>query len=208
MADAGWHVQGIEFSESAATAARELGYQVHTGSLENAPAPANRPDLIVGWMVLEHLHNPVSSLNKLYEWSNPGAWLALSVPNSNALEFRIFKDKWYALQLPTHLYHFTPETLAKILKSAGWSLEKVLHQRSVTNLTISTAYVVESKGWTRLGKWLRDFGGRGGMWFYILFPFAWILGVFGQTGRMTVWASRDADSASQSNQQSSTATTD
>ena len=205
MASAGWQVEGIEFSEAAATAARQLGYNVHTGSLENAPAPTSPPDLIVGWMVLEHLHDPVGSLNKLYNWTKPDARLVLSVPNANALEFRIFKDKWYALHLPNHLYHFTPQTLAKVLKSAGWTLEKVIHQRSASSLMASAAYAIKSNGWHKLGKWLRDFAGRGGKWFYILFPLAWILSVFGQTGRMTVWASRNVESASQSNQPPSTA---
>jgi 2-polyprenyl-3-methyl-5-hydroxy-6-metoxy-1,4-benzoquinol methylase len=204
MVGAGWQVEGIEFSEAAAAAARQLGFRVHTGSLENAPAPENPPDLIVGWMVLEHLHNPIESLTKLHGWANPGAWLVLSVPNAKSWEFRIFKENWYALQLPNHLYHFTPDTLAKVLKSTGWSLRKVHHQRSVANLMMSTTYVLESKGWARSAKWLRDIAGRGGVWFYILFPFGWFLSVFGQTGRMTVWAKRNVESPRQSTHQSST----
>jgi 2-polyprenyl-3-methyl-5-hydroxy-6-metoxy-1,4-benzoquinol methylase len=65
MAMAGWEVQGIEFSKKAAYKAQELGYKVHVGSLETAPQPEVLFDLIVGWMVLEHLHEPVGSLKKL-----------------------------------------------------------------------------------------------------------------------------------------------
>jgi 2-polyprenyl-3-methyl-5-hydroxy-6-metoxy-1,4-benzoquinol methylase len=192
MATRGWQVQGIEFSGKAARAARQLGYKVHTGSLENAPAPAEPIDLIVGWMVLEHLHDPIGCLRKLNKWASPGAWLALSVPNAGSLEFQIFKNKWYALQLPTHLHHFTPQTMAKVLEAGGWRLEEVHHQRSVTNLIVSTAYVVESKGWHKLGMWLRNLAGLGGVWYYIRFPIAWALGLFGQTGRITVWARKNA----------------
>src|SRR5574340_1228707 len=99
MAACGWQVEGIEFSEKAAQAASQLGYKVHAGSLESAPAPEQPFNLIVGWMVLEHLHDPIGCLKKLHEWASPGAWLVLSVPNAASLEFRIFKDKWYALQL-------------------------------------------------------------------------------------------------------------
>ena len=80
MAAQGWHVEGIEFSEKAAQAASRLGYKVHTGSLESAPAPAHPIDLIVGWMVLEHLHDPIGCLKKLNEWASQDAWLVLSVP--------------------------------------------------------------------------------------------------------------------------------
>lgn len=192
MAARGWQVEGIEFSEKAAKAARALGYPVHNGPLENAPAPIRSFDLIVGWMVLEHLHNPVGSLKKLHEWANPGAWLALSVPNAQALEFKFFRDKWYALHLPNHLYHFTLRNLVKVLDAGGWTLEKVHHQRSPNNLIASTAYLVESKGWHRLGSWLRNHLAGGGKWFYMLFPVGWMLSVFGQTGRVTIWARKRA----------------
>ena len=195
MADQGWQVEGIEFSEKAAQAASQLGYKVHAGPLEIAPAPEHLLDLVVGWMVLEHLHDPVGCLKKLHEWSSQDAWLVLSVPNANSFEFQIFKDKWYALHLPNHLYHFTPRSLAQVLKAGGWSLEKVHHQQSIINLIESTAYVVESKGWIRLSKWLHDFVMRGGKWLDLLFPIAWVLSVFGQTGRMTVWARKNEESA-------------
>ena len=188
MSSSGWQVEGIEFSEKAAQAARKLGYKVYSGSLESAPAPAQPLDLIVGWMVLEHLHDPIGCLKKLNEWASKDAWLVLSVPNAASLEFQIFKDKWYALHLPNHLHHFTHQTLAKVLEAGGWSLVKVHHQRSLANLIASTANVAENKGWYKLGMWLRNFARPGGIWFYICFPFAWVFALFGQTGRMTVWA--------------------
>ena len=188
MESQGWQVEGIEFSEKAAQTARNLGYKVHAGSLETAPAPEQRVDLIAGWMVLEHLHDPIGCLRKLNEWTNNGAWLVLSVPNANSRSFQFFKDRWYDLHLPNHLYHFTPQTLEKVLEAGGWVPERIHHQRSLINLLASTAHVAESKGWSRLGRWLNDFAMRGGIWFYIQLPIAWILSVFGQTGRMTVWA--------------------
>lgn len=188
MASQGWQVRGIEFSEKAAQAAAQLGYRVHAGPLETAPPPEEPFDLIVGWMVLEHLHDPVGGLQKLREWTKPGAWLALSVPNAGSLEFRLFKDKWYALQLPTHLHHFTPTTLEKVLSASGWKLEKVHHQRTLNNLIASTGYVLRGKGYAKLGQKLIDFPEQGGWVVYALYPLAWLFSVFGQTGRMTVWA--------------------
>jgi 2-polyprenyl-3-methyl-5-hydroxy-6-metoxy-1,4-benzoquinol methylase len=188
MAGQGWQVQGIEFSEKAAQAAAQLGYRIHAGPLETAPQPDEPVDLIVGWMVLEHLHDPVGGLQKLREWAKPGAWLALSVPNAGSLEFRLFKDKWYALQLPTHFHHFTPATLEKVLSASGWKLEKVHHQRVLSNLIASTGYVLRDKGYAKLGQKLIDFPERGRWMVYALYPLAWLFSVLGQTGRMTVWA--------------------
>jgi len=188
MACQGWSVQGIEYSERAAQAATKLGYMVHCGPLETAPQPDEPFDLIVGWMVLEHLHNPVGGLKKLREWAKRDAWLILSVPNAGSLEFRLFKDKWYALQLPTHLYHFTPHTLKEVLTASGWNLEEVYHQRVLSNLIASLGYALRSKGFTQIGQRLISFPERAGKWNYVLYPLAWLLSMFGQTGRMVVWA--------------------
>ena len=193
MAGQGWQVQGIEFSEKAAQAAVQLGYNVHTGPLETAPQPDEHFDLVVGWMVLEHLYDPISGLLKLREWAKPGAWLVLSVPNAGSLEFHLFKSKWYALQLPTHFYHFTPDTLEKVLSASGWKLEKVHHQRVLNNLIASTGYVLRDKGFAKLGQKFIGFPAQAGRLRYVLYPFAWLLSMFGQTGRMTIWARPSID---------------
>lgn len=188
MAGLGWQVEGIEFSAKAAHAAAELGYRVHVGPLETAPKPYEPFDLIVGWMVLEHLHDPVVGLRKLCEWAKPGSWLVLSVPNAGSVEFRLFKEKWYALDVPRHLYHFTPQTLGRILRAGGWSLEKVYHQRVLSNLIASTGYVLRNKGYVELGQKLIDFPAQATKLHFAFYPLAWCLSIFGQTGRMTVWA--------------------
>ena len=191
MAGQGWQVEGIEFSEKAAKAAAEHGYRVHAGPLETAPQPKGSFDLIIGWMVLEHLRDPVGGLRKLCEWAKPGSWLVLSVPNAGSLEFRLFKEKWYALQVPTHLYHFTPETLGRVLRAGGWTLEKVYHQRVLSNLVASMGYLLRDKGYSRLARRLIDFPERAGKLHFALYPLAWGMSLFGQTGRMTVWARKN-----------------
>lgn len=188
MDSQGWNVQGIEFSEKSAQRAAQLGYRVYAGLLETAPPPEELFDLIVGWMVLEHLYDPISSLQKLRKWAKPGAWLVLSIPNAGSLEFRLFKDKWYALQVPTHLYHFTPTTLKKIMRASEWSLVKVHHQRTLSNLIGSLGYVLRDMGYSNFSRKFIDFPERGGKWTYALYPLAWLLSTIGQTGRMTVWA--------------------
>jgi len=188
MSNKGWDVQGIEYSEKAAKSAAELGYHVHAGPLETAPDPDRPFDLIVGWMVLEHLHDPLTCLVKLREWIKPGGYLVLSVPNVNSIDFRIFKEYCYANHLPNHLFHFTPKTLSELLKTSGWELEKVHHQRTLSNIIGSIGFILRNKGYEKIGDMFVNFPERAGIWNYVLFPLAWIFSVFGQTGRMTVWA--------------------
>lgn len=188
MAGRGWDVHGIEFSDSAANAARSLGFDVHAGSLESAPEIDEPYDLIVGWMVLEHLHDPIGCLEKLARWAKPGAYLVLSVPNAASLEFKIFRQRWYALQVPTHLYHFTPRTLERVLAAGGWKMEKVFHQRVLSNLMGSLGHVLREKNFNRIGKLLERIPHNSGVFSYFTYPAALLMSLFGQTGRMSVWA--------------------
>jgi SAM-dependent methyltransferase len=192
MAEKGWSVTGIEFSASAASEARKLGYQVHAGALESAPDDGGKFDLIVAWMVLEHLHNPIEGLGKLAERSLPGTWLVLSTPNVAARAFHLFKASWYDLHLPNHLYHFTPETLAAVLHAGGWDIESVHHQRTITNFFASCTYYFDDKDCPRIANAFRSITQGGRLWNLARFPLGWIASLLGQTGRMTVWARRRA----------------
>ena len=192
MAAKGWQVEGVEFSPKAAAAARALGYRVHAGSLETAPTPAEPFDLIVGWMVLEHLHDPILALKKLRSWIKPGGWLVLSVPNAGALETRIFRENWYALHLPNHLYHFSRKTIRLVLSAAGWKLDKIHFQRVVFDSIASFGYVLRKVGMSRLGTRLISFPEQPGYWMYALYPIALVAAAIGQTGRMTIWARKAA----------------
>ncbi|MBT3367963.1 MAG: class I SAM-dependent methyltransferase [Nitrospina sp.] len=195
MSHKGWQVEGLEFSKTAAQSARSLGFSVHTGSLETAPDPKYLFDLVVGWMVLEHLHDPVSALQKLHRWVEPHGWLVLSVPNAGSLEFKIFRDRWYALHLPNHLYHYTPDSLSKICEAGGWKIVKIFHHRTLTNLIASTGYCLQDNGiLPRLSDKLVALPeSRRGLFNYFFYALASLLSIFGQTGRMTVWARKIDD---------------
>jgi 2-polyprenyl-3-methyl-5-hydroxy-6-metoxy-1,4-benzoquinol methylase len=191
MAAAGWKVEGIEFAEKAAARARALGYRVHAGTLEDAPEPDEQYDLVVGWMALEHLHEPVKALRKLHSWTRPGGWLAVSTPNVGSREFSLFRDAWLALHLPNHLYHYTPETLACMLEQGGWQVRDVFHQRQLSNLLASFGYVLKDRASLRaLSEKLIKFPERGRKMHYLLYPVSYLLSLLGQTGRMTVWAQK------------------
>jgi 2-polyprenyl-3-methyl-5-hydroxy-6-metoxy-1,4-benzoquinol methylase len=189
MQGKGWKVDGIEFSPSAADNARKSGFDVYTGSLEEAPDPEKKYDLIVGWMVLEHLHQPLRSLKKLRMWAKQDAMLVLSVPNAGSADFMWLKHDGYALQLPNHLYLFSPNSIEKLLKMAGWKLEKIHHQRIMSNWFGGLGQHLSAQGYNnRLITWLKAYPQKAGKLHYLFFPLAWFLALFGQTGRMTVWA--------------------
>jgi SAM-dependent methyltransferase len=151
-------------------------------------------DLVVAWMVLEHLHDPILALRRIREWTAPAGWLVASVPNAGSWELRAFSDAWYALHLPNHLWFPTVSTLSKVLERAGWTLERVFFHRDLRNLLGSLGYVLEDRGrLPGLAARLKAFPEAGGRLSQVLFPLAFLLAAAGQTGRMTIWARRKDD---------------
>lgn len=189
MAQQGWSVEGIEFSPQAAAAASALGYHVQSGPLEKAAAPAQSCDLVVGWMVLEHLHDPVVSLRQIRTWTRRDSWLAISVPNAASFEFRAFGSAWFALHLPNHLFHFTPATIAAVLRVGGWQVRRILFQRDLSNTVASLGYKLRERGLPSVfTEPLISYPWWGGRANIALLPLSYLLSLLGQTGRMTVWA--------------------
>jgi len=187
-----WAVEGIEPSKSAAVRAQAAGLNVFCGTLESAPDPRRPFDLAVGWMVVEHLHQPLMALRKLAGWVRPEGWLVISVPDAGRLHLRLFKDRWFALQVPTHLYHFTEESITALLRKAGWHVERVFHHRSLFNCAYSISYVLEDGGAPKcVCEFPRQVVGRP-LGRLALYPAAYVLAALKQTGLITLWARRGA----------------
>ncbi|RPI15807.1 MAG: class I SAM-dependent methyltransferase [Lysobacterales bacterium] len=187
MQQAGWSVRGIEFSPRAAERARHRGFDVQVATIESATAPPEPVELVAAWMVLEHLHEPVEALRRVREWVTPEGYLIASVPDAGALERRLFGARWYALQLPTHLFHYSPATLGRLLAAAGWRVERVAWQPNCMNLLHSLEYLAEDRGQKRLGsavRWLRSAPGAARLRVIL----GWLLARLRQSGRIEVWA--------------------
>jgi 2-polyprenyl-3-methyl-5-hydroxy-6-metoxy-1,4-benzoquinol methylase len=80
---------------------------------------------VVMWHSLEHLRDAPAALDRACELLAPGGVLILAVPNRASWQARIFGDRWFALDLPRHLSHLTPEALLRRLDRRGMVTERV-----------------------------------------------------------------------------------
>ncbi len=136
--EAGLYVRGIELSDSAVEYARaRYGLDVHHGTLKNAELPDESFDIVTMWHVLEHLPNPVEALRRVARVLRPGGLLLLGVPNIDSIEARIFGRRWFSLDAPRHLSHFTPHTLAAVLNAAGLLPRQIIHSPGTAGLVYS-----------------------------------------------------------------------
>jgi hypothetical protein len=65
------------------------------------------------------MHHPREVLVKVREWLKPGGVFYTFLPNIDSAESRIFHSYWCGLELPRHLYHFSPSSLGKLAESVG-----------------------------------------------------------------------------------------
>jgi SAM-dependent methyltransferase len=115
-----WKLAGIEMSgDCARRAEARTGADVFVGDILDAPFPAESFDVITCFDVLEHLYEPLRVIAKVYEWLKPGGVFYVQVPNVDAAEARVFGTYWHGLELPRHLFHYSPASLRHLAKSTG-----------------------------------------------------------------------------------------
>jgi len=95
--------------------------------------------LITMWHSLEHLHDIDNLVNNIYDLLSDESYLLIAVPNYNSIDRKIFKDKWIALDVPRHLYHFTSITLEKYLLKKNIKIvsKKTMYQDTIFNVALS-----------------------------------------------------------------------
>ena len=115
-----WKLFGIEMSERMAREAEaRTGAQVFVGNILDAPFPPESFDAITCFHVFEHVCRPKELLAKGREWLRPGGIFYLEMPNIDSAGARIFRSYWFGLELPRHLFHFSPATLGNLARSVG-----------------------------------------------------------------------------------------
>jgi 2-polyprenyl-3-methyl-5-hydroxy-6-metoxy-1,4-benzoquinol methylase len=121
MSGGAWKLYGIELEPSMAHQARAAtGAEVFVGEVTDAEFPNEFFDVITCFDVLEHVYDPRHVLARAFEWLKPGGILYIVAPNINSWESRLFGGYWYGLELPRHLFHFSPRSLRHVAKAVGF----------------------------------------------------------------------------------------
>jgi len=120
----GWQVLGSERTEAAAQIARDqFGLTVLAGGIE-ALAPDARFDLIVLNQVLEHLEDPSAIVAALAPRLKPGGRLVVNVPNFASWQARFGGPRWFHLDAPRHLHHFSLAALTALAERQGLAIDR------------------------------------------------------------------------------------
>jgi SAM-dependent methyltransferase len=136
-----WKLYGIEMEASTAEKARSAsGAEVFVGDVDDAPFAQGSFDVITAFDLLEHVYHPRQFLGNVLRWLKPGGIFFTMLPNIDSWESRLFGSYWYGLELPRHLFHFSPRSLRHVLLDLGFE-EVSLSTSEVTYVERSVGYL-------------------------------------------------------------------
>lgn len=122
MKKRGFETFGLDVSKNACRIARKKSIKVINSELDNRIFPAHYFDIVTLWHVFEHLHSPVSVLIEIARILKKDGILLIEVPNISNFSFKLFKKYYFHLDIPRHLYHWSPQTLKMILNKNGFKI--------------------------------------------------------------------------------------
>ncbi len=117
----GFQAEGIELNETAAAVARQAGFTVFTGPLDEV-TPKAAYDVAVLSNVLEHALDPQAMLRSVRRLLKPEGQVWISCPNSQSWLRTVFGERWINWHVPFHITHFSAEMLKALLQETGFHI--------------------------------------------------------------------------------------
>jgi 2-polyprenyl-3-methyl-5-hydroxy-6-metoxy-1,4-benzoquinol methylase len=117
----GWSCTGVE---PAVDARKRIGPQIDVHA--NIQSVRSSFDVITLWHVFEHVHDPNETLQQLQQRLLPGGTLFIAVPNPESFDAQHYKEHWAGYDVPRHLWHFTKESMTRLLTQHKMKIHQVV----------------------------------------------------------------------------------
>jgi 2-polyprenyl-3-methyl-5-hydroxy-6-metoxy-1,4-benzoquinol methylase len=122
----GFIASGIDISQISVESGRSLwNLDLQCTTIDEfAPRKENRGkfDIITMYSVLEHVTDPRETLLGLQGMLADGGLLVAEVPNFSSIQARVFRSRWFNLDVPRHLFHYSVRGLKRLVHSAGYDV--------------------------------------------------------------------------------------
>ncbi len=114
----GFDCKGVEINKRTADIAKQNGFEVFNGFLQDAPFQKESFDVIFLGDIIEHVNEPRNFLNEAVSYLKKDGLLIISTPNVNCfwswytlLAYKLFRIPWTSATPPYHLFQFSFENL-------------------------------------------------------------------------------------------------
>ncbi|MCX7918585.1 MAG: class I SAM-dependent methyltransferase [bacterium] len=134
----GWVCYGVDISRYAAEfAKKQFDIQIQVASVHSAEFPKEFFDVVTMFNILEHLSEPVHSLQQIADWIKPDGLLVIETPSEDSL-IHSFHRFIYKLSMGKityantmygtkygHWYVFNKKNIRMILEKMGFSIRHI-----------------------------------------------------------------------------------
>jgi 2-polyprenyl-3-methyl-5-hydroxy-6-metoxy-1,4-benzoquinol methylase len=117
--DLGIEAEGVDVNKSAIDIAKKKGLNAKVKDFNKID---KQYDLIFMNDLIEHLEDPLHSLNKINELCKKKGYIYITTPKVNSLVCKMMKEKWIHMKPQQHLYLFPQEVIIKMLNQKGFSI--------------------------------------------------------------------------------------
>jgi SAM-dependent methyltransferase len=101
------------------------GATIFARAVEEVDLPEGAFDLVYGIHVVEHLRDPALVFRTCHRALRPGGILYLITPNGASDGLRLFGERWWNLEDPTHVRFFSPRSISIMLSRAGFQRARI-----------------------------------------------------------------------------------
>ena len=120
-----WEAIGTDFSESALKRIKSKKINFRFIKCEvNKLNLGDNFDVISLWGVFEHISSPHKVLKSFRKMLKKDGLLFLCIPNIESYEAKLSGRKWFHLDPPRHLFHYSPNTIKKLLEMENYNIIK------------------------------------------------------------------------------------
>lgn len=186
----GFKVNGTELSKNAVKASNVLlgKGKVKYGYLENCCFPDNYFDVIAMNHVLEHIFDLSKILRQIKKKLKDDGILFIGAPNFNNLIVKILKNRWKALRVNEHIWHFKSGTIKKLLTKEGFQvIESKPIGPSIKNIFLAIRSMVKKESFLNQNLFHRLLIIQWNILYYLL---SWVTGKIGYGDNMFIIAKK------------------
>lgn len=119
----GLNTAGVEPSHIAREKAEQITGQLIVPELTQIQ---EKFDAITLWHVLEHVYDLDATVSTLKDRLSENGTIFIAVPNLKSIDAHHYGEYWAAFDVPRHLWHFSKETMERLLNNHNLKLREML----------------------------------------------------------------------------------
>lgn len=128
----GFSACGVEPAQQAAATAREDGFDVYPGLLQDAAFASGSFDLVTIFEVIEHLTEPVAVISEIHRILRPRGLLLIGTGNAESWTADMLGARWEYFDISSHGGHisfFSPRSIRLLAEKTGFRIEHISTKR-------------------------------------------------------------------------------